>query len=222
MHPFTEYLNPYLGELLHNVALDKTFVRGEGCYLYDDHGNGYLDCIAAYGALPFGHNPASIWEAVADFRHSGEPNFVQPSFLDAAGELARRLVELAPPGLRYVTFTNSGAEAVEAALKLCRSATGRQGILAAENSFHGKTLGRSPLPGTRFTRRLSALRRKDLTLLNTAFSTHLKINLLKHPRPMLLSLSSRSRVKAELSSAARLPCRGQKDLRALRGSPGGG
>jgi len=49
MHPFTEYLNPYLGELLHNVALDKTFVRGEGCYLYDDHGNGYLDCIAAYG-----------------------------------------------------------------------------------------------------------------------------------------------------------------------------
>jgi len=51
------------------------------------------------------------------------------------------LVELAPPGLRYVTFTNSGAEAVEAALKLCRSATGRQGILAAENSFHGKTLG---------------------------------------------------------------------------------
>ena len=141
MHPFTEYLNPYLGELLHNVALDKTFVRGEGCYLYDDHGNGYLDCIAAYGALPFGHNPASIWEAVADFRHSGEPNFVQPSFLDAAGELARRLVELAPPGLRYVTFTNSGAEAVEAALKLCRSATGRQGILAAENSFHGKTLG---------------------------------------------------------------------------------
>jgi len=141
MHPFTEYLNPYLGELLQNIALDKTFVRGEDCYLYDKSGNCYLDCIAAYGALPFGHNPAAIWEAVADFRISEEPNFVQPSCLDAAGSLARRLVELAPPGLRYVTFTNSGAEAVEAALKLCRSATGRHGILAAENSFHGKTLG---------------------------------------------------------------------------------
>lgn len=141
MHPYNEFLNPYLGELLQNMAMDKTFVRGEGCYLYDKGGNRYLDCIAAYGALPFGHNPASIWEAVADFKISQEPNFVQPSCLDAAGELARRLVELAPPGLGYVTFTNSGAETVEAALKLCRSATGRSGILATENSFHGKTLG---------------------------------------------------------------------------------
>ena len=141
MHPFTEYLNPYLGELLQNIAMDKIFVRGEGCYLYDKSENRYLDCIAAYGALPFGHNPPSIWETLSDFRSSREPNFVQPSLLDAAGSLAKRLVELAPPGLRYVTFANSGAEAVEAALKLCRSATGRSGILAAENSFHGKTLG---------------------------------------------------------------------------------
>ena len=141
MHSFAEYLNPPLGELLQSMAMDKTFVRGEGCHLYDRTGNRYLDCIAAYGALPFGHNPAAIWEAVTGLHSSGEPNFVQPSYLDAAGELARRLVELAPPGLRYVTFANSGAEAVEAALKLSRSVTGRKGILAAENSFHGKTLG---------------------------------------------------------------------------------
>ncbi len=141
MHPFTEYLNPYLGDLLQNMAMDKSFVRGDGCHLYDESGNRYLDCIAAYGALPFGHNPPEIWEAVTGFRISGEPNFVQPSYLDAAGLLAKGLVETAPPGLRYVTFTNSGAEAVEAALKLCRAATGRKGILAADNSFHGKTLG---------------------------------------------------------------------------------
>jgi acetylornithine/succinyldiaminopimelate/putrescine aminotransferase/predicted amino acid dehydrogenase len=141
MHPFKEYLNPPLGELLQSMAMDKTFVRGEGCSLYDRSGKRYLDCIAAYGALPFGHNPAAIWEAVFALHSSAEPNFVQPSCLDAAGELARRLVELAPPGMRYVTFANSGAEAVEAALKLSRSATGRKGILAAENSFHGKTLG---------------------------------------------------------------------------------
>lgn len=141
MHPFVEYLNPYLGALLQNIALDKTFTRGEGCYLYDNCGRRYLDCVAAYGALPFGHNPAVIWEAVADFRAAAEPNFVQPSYLEAAGTLARRLVELAPSGLRYATFANSGAETVEAALKLCRSATGRRRILAAKNSFHGKTLG---------------------------------------------------------------------------------
>jgi len=97
MHPFTEYLNPYLGELLHNVALDKTFVRGEGCYLYDDHGNGYLDCIAAYGALPFGHNPASIWEAVADFRHSGSLILSSLHFSMPPGSWRGRLVELARP-----------------------------------------------------------------------------------------------------------------------------
>ena len=141
MHPFNEYLNPPLGKLLQSMAMDKTFVRGEGSYLYDKFGSRYLDCIASYGALPFGHNPAAIWEAVHDLHSSAEPNFVQPSCLDAAGELARRLVELAPPGLQYVTFANSGAEAVEAALKLSRSVTGRKGILAAENSFHGKTLG---------------------------------------------------------------------------------
>src|SRR5262249_54557055 len=55
--------------------------------------------------------------------------------------LAAALVRVAPPGLRYVTFANSGAEAVEAAIKACRLATGRLGVLAVDNGFHGKTLG---------------------------------------------------------------------------------
>lgn len=141
MNNFTKYVNPHLGEMLESIKLDQKYIRGEGCHLYDDQGNRYLDCIAAYGALPFGHNPEPIWKAISDYRDSGEPGFIQPSALDAAGELARRLVEIAPEGLEYVTFTNSGAEAVEAAIKLCRSATGRPGILATENSFHGKTYG---------------------------------------------------------------------------------
>lgn len=58
MHPFKEYLNPPLGELLQSMAMDKTFVRGEGCSLYDRSGKRYLDCIAAYGALPFVSEPA--------------------------------------------------------------------------------------------------------------------------------------------------------------------
>lgn len=138
---FSAYINPHLGRLLEAIKLDKNFVRGEGCYLYDEQGNRYLDCIAAYGALPFGHNPPQIWESIESYRRSGEPGFIQPSALNAAGELAKRLVELAPAGLAYVTFANSGAEAVEAAIKLCRSATGRTGILATDNSFHGKTMG---------------------------------------------------------------------------------
>jgi acetylornithine/succinyldiaminopimelate/putrescine aminotransferase/predicted amino acid dehydrogenase len=141
MHLFTEYVNPYLGDLIEKVNMDKVYVRGEGCYLYDSTGKRYLDFIAAYGALPFGFNPAEIWNAVLAVHDSKEPSFIQPSALSAAGELAKRLIKLAPPNIRYVTFTNSGAESVEAAIKLSRSATGRRGILATHNSFHGKTLG---------------------------------------------------------------------------------
>jgi acetylornithine/succinyldiaminopimelate/putrescine aminotransferase/predicted amino acid dehydrogenase len=123
------------------LEMDKVFVRGEGCYLYDQTGRRYLDFLAQYGALPFGFNNPYIWQAVEQVRNRFEPSFVQPSYLEAAGELAKRLVDVAPPGMKYVTFANSGAEAVEAAIKLCRSRTGRIGVLAAKNGFHGKTLG---------------------------------------------------------------------------------
>jgi len=123
------------------LEMDKVFVRGEGCYLYDQSGRRYLDFLAQYGALPFGFNNQYIWQAVEQMRDRFEPSFVQPSYLEAAGELAKRLVNVAPPGMQYVTFANSGAEAVEAAIKLCRVRTGRIGVLAAKNGFHGKTLG---------------------------------------------------------------------------------
>ncbi|HAU31167.1 MAG: Ornithine/acetylornithine aminotransferase [Desulfotomaculum sp. 46_296] len=141
MHDFTLYVNPQLGRLLEQVQMDKVFIRGEGNYLYDTTGRQYLDFIAAYGALPFGFNPPEIWEALEEVRNKALPSFIQPSALGSAGKLARRLIELAPDGLQYVTFTNSGAETVEAAIKMARSATGRLGILSTVNSFHGKTLG---------------------------------------------------------------------------------
>ncbi|MFZ5644878.1 MAG: aminotransferase class III-fold pyridoxal phosphate-dependent enzyme [Bacillota bacterium] len=141
MHNYSKYINPHLGELLEQVKMDKVYTRGEGHCLYDSEGKRYLDFIAAYGALPFGYNPPEIWEALEEVRTKAQPSFIQPSALEAAGELARRLIEIAPEGLEYVTFTNSGAEAVEAAIKMARSATGRMGILSTDNSFHGKTLG---------------------------------------------------------------------------------
>lgn len=141
MHPYAQYVNPSLGRLLATLHMDKRFVKGEGGYLQDAEGRRYLDFVAAYGALPFGFNPPEIWQALHEVEQRQEPSFVQPSVLDAAGALAEKLLEVGPRGLRYVTFANSGAEAVEAALKLCRSATGRLGILTTDNSFHGKTLG---------------------------------------------------------------------------------
>ncbi len=140
-HPFETYANPRLARVLGQLMLDKSYVRGEGCYLFDSSGKRYLDFLAQYGALPFGFNHPRIWNAIEQLRDSMEPSFVQPSLLNPAGELAERLVKAAPEGLNRVTFANSGAEAVEAAIKLCRSATGRHKILAASNGFHGKTLG---------------------------------------------------------------------------------
>jgi acetylornithine/succinyldiaminopimelate/putrescine aminotransferase/predicted amino acid dehydrogenase len=140
-HPFAEYVNPHLAALLHAFKLDKRFVRGEGCWLYDHEGKRYLDFTAAYGALPFGFNPPEIWEAITSVATQQLPSIIQPSLLEASGRLAEKLISIAPAGLRYVTFANSGAETIEVAIKLARSATGRLGILSTHNGFHGKTLG---------------------------------------------------------------------------------
>lgn len=141
MHPYIEFVNPHLGKMLEDIGLNKRFLRGTGAYLYDDKEQQYLDCIAAYGALPFGYNPPEIWKALHVLESNQEPSFIQPSLLEAAGELAAKLIEVAPRGLKQVTFANSGAEAVEAAFKLCRAQTGKMAILSTANSFHGKTLG---------------------------------------------------------------------------------
>ena len=137
---YERVVNPAIGGLLRQLRMDKSYVRGDGCWLEDADGERYLDALAAYGAVPFGHNPPEIWRAVREVEQRGEPSFVQPSSLDAAGELAERLLAVAPAGLDYVTFANSGAEAAEAAIKLARATTGRPGILSTIGGFHGKTL----------------------------------------------------------------------------------
>ncbi|MBI1825732.1 MAG: aminotransferase class III-fold pyridoxal phosphate-dependent enzyme [Planctomycetes bacterium] len=140
-HPYGQYVGPYKYFLFSQLGLDKRFVRGERCYLYDEIGNRYVDLIAQYGALPFGFNPPEIWDALLEARDRLTPSFVNPGLMDAAGELAERLVRIAPGDMRHVTFANSGTEAVEVALKLARSATKRNGVLSTENAFHGLTLG---------------------------------------------------------------------------------
>ena len=100
--------------------------------------------------MPFGHNPDWVWAAVRELEQSREPCMVQPSLLPGAGELAEALLRRAPPGMRYVTFGSSGTEAVEAAIKACRIATGKLGILSTENGFHGKTLGALSATGRSF------------------------------------------------------------------------
>lgn len=139
--------NPTLNKLLTILAMDRRWVRGEGVWLVDDSGRRFLDCYAQYGAVALGHNAPCVVAAVRAALDAGDPAMVQPYPARHAEELAATLSRLAPGDLRRCVFTTSGAEAVEAAIKLVRSRTGRALILSATGSFHGKTLGALAVTG---------------------------------------------------------------------------
>jgi len=117
-----------------------TLVRGRGWRLWDDEGREYIDCMSGHGALNLGHAHPDILEAL---------NAQAAELMCATGafhhkekaRLMSRLVELAPRSLSRVFFCNSGTEAIEAALKLGRLATGRRAIVSFKRSFHGRTFG---------------------------------------------------------------------------------
>jgi acetylornithine/succinyldiaminopimelate/putrescine aminotransferase/predicted amino acid dehydrogenase len=131
-------LNPQRRFLLEHIGFDKTIVRAEGHHLIDQQGNRYLDALAQYGAVPFGHNPGFIWDALLQLRATAQPGFVQPLLNTGAETLARKLVSLLP-GMARVCFVSTGAEATEVAIKLARARTERRRILTLERGFHGKT-----------------------------------------------------------------------------------
>lgn len=175
-----ELLNPTLKETLEIFCLDKTYTFGKGSYLTDENGIEYLDFIAQYGSVPFGYNPDFIWDRLESVRRLGIPSLCQPSLPREAIKLANLLADQTPGDLCYATFCQSGAEAVEAAIKLARSTTGRGLIISTTNSFHGKTLGalsatgkdsyqkpfHAPLPG--FMR----VPYNDIEALKTLFAAH--------------------------------------------------
>jgi predicted acetylornithine/succinylornithine family transaminase len=122
--------------------LPVTFVRGEGCLLYDEEGKEYLDLVAGIAVNLLGHSHADIARSVAGqartLIHTSNLYFTRPQV-----ELARRLVELSFPS--RVFLCNSGAEANEAAIKLARKwgTKNRDGafeIITSVGSFHGRTL----------------------------------------------------------------------------------
>ena len=112
-----------------------------GCYLYTESGDRYLDFSAGIGVVNTGHcHPhvvAAAQEQTARLIH-GQANIV---YHKPMLRLAERLAAVVPAGLNQFFFSNSGAEAVEAAVKLARYVTGRSGIIAFEGGFHGRTLG---------------------------------------------------------------------------------
>jgi 3-acetyloctanal aminotransferase len=123
------------------------FVKGLGSTVWDAEGRAYLDFVAGYGSLNLGHNHPEVVAAVQAALAESVPGFAPAAVNPFAAALAEQLATIAPPGLEMVFFANSGTEAVEAALKLARKATGRRGFLYCERSFHGKTLGSLSVTG---------------------------------------------------------------------------
>jgi len=122
-------------------------VRGEGSYVWDDHGNRYLDGLSALFCVNAGHGRAELGDAMA--AQVSELDFVTVwSYAHPrAIELAERIASLAPGELNHVFFTNSGSEAVESALKVARNYHRLRGngqkikLIAREIAYHGTTLG---------------------------------------------------------------------------------
>ncbi len=144
-----EQLNPSVHKVVQLFHMDKQFVKGESCYLVDEKGQSYTDFIAQYGALPLGYNPEAIWEGIEAYRAESIPSFCQPSIPYVANKLASELTRLFPDDLNICTFAQSGAEAVEAAIKLARASTRKEKILSCYKGFHGKTMGALSATGQR-------------------------------------------------------------------------
>lgn len=138
---YRRHLNPPLAAFTERAGIARTFVRGEGAWLYDANGSRYLDLVAGYGAVNLGHNHPAVVDAVKTAVNSYAPGFCPSAINPFAAALAEELVSLSPAGLEIVFFTNSGTESTEASLKLARASTGRAGLLHCSGSFHGKTLG---------------------------------------------------------------------------------
>jgi acetylornithine/LysW-gamma-L-lysine aminotransferase len=133
-----------VGTRLHPIPLhvDRgiSLARGEGCYLWDDQGRRYLDLMTNYGVNLLGHAHPQV-NAAIDRQASLLTNAHQSFDTPARQEFLDTLAGFLPHALSRMSFANSGAEAVEAAMKYTRVATGRTRIIATHRAYHGRTFG---------------------------------------------------------------------------------
>ncbi len=142
--PFSSYarsINPQFVRMLRAIGFDRRWARAEGAYLWDSDGTRFLDLLGGYGMFNVGRNNPRVRAALVEALALETPGSVQLGVNALSGALADELLKRLPARLGKVLFTNSGTEAVEAAIKMARGATGRPRVLALEHAFHGLTVG---------------------------------------------------------------------------------
>ncbi len=142
----TQHLNEMWVRVLKTIGYDVGFTRGVGPYLFDRAGDRYLDLLSGWGVFAIGRNHPAVREALISVLNADLANLVQLDVSVLAGVLAERLLARTP-WLDKAFFANSGTEAVEAAIKFARCATGRDGVVHCAHSFHGLTYGALSMNG---------------------------------------------------------------------------
>lgn len=117
-----------------------TIVRGEGTRLWDAEGTEYIDCASGMGVAGIGHAHPQVAETLAQ---QARTLITCPELFynDRRAVLLEKLAAVTPPGLDRIFLCNSGAEAIEGALKFARASTGKNVVVAAARGYHGRTLG---------------------------------------------------------------------------------
>ncbi|AJW70361.1 aspartate aminotransferase family protein [Nitrosopumilus adriaticus] len=128
----------FMGNLYQRFPV--TVEKGKGSHVWDVDGKEYIDCMGGYGVALVGHQNQRVNNAIKEqvdkiiTVHSSLYNKTREEFL-------KTLIGLAPKGLTQVHLNNSGAEAIEAAMKFARKFTGKKGMVAMKGSYHGKSFG---------------------------------------------------------------------------------
>jgi ornithine--oxo-acid transaminase len=149
---YSDYVNPQWVALLELLDMNVRYVRCEGAELFTEDGQRILDFLSGYCVHNAGHNHPHIVQALQKELEARGPVMLQSHVPELAGELAKRLCELAGGGLQKVFFCSSGSEGVEAAIKFARMNTRRDGLLCAKSAFHGLTAGALSLMSDAFWR----------------------------------------------------------------------
>ncbi len=130
--------------------------RGEGCWVWDENGNKYLDLYGGHAVAAIGHSPSEVTAAIT--KQSAKLLFYSNLvYLKVRAEAARALVDFCGEKGSQVFFCNSGAEANENAMRIARSVTGKAKIVAAEGGFHGRTAGAIAATGYKYRKDMSGL-----------------------------------------------------------------
>jgi ornithine--oxo-acid transaminase len=146
----SRHLDSSLVDLLRVLGFDKKYVTAKGSYLYDAAGRAYLDFHTGEGFASLGHNHPDVRGALEAVVGADLVDGVQIHYSALAGMLAEALSQRLPPGLDATFFASTGAEAVDAAMKFARAATGRPRFISCASGFHGVTFGPLSLVGDEF------------------------------------------------------------------------